>query len=258
MNGLLKDIHEINHGKSGNRFKNFVSIVFQIVYKKAKAVGSYIDLPNEIKAKNACVNIKNEDDACIKWCFLAFKHRDEVPSKSYKNITNGYKKWESEFLEPKNLEYPINIQREIPRIEKLNNIKINVFGYENKKAFVIYNSNKKVEKTQILDLLLIEKDGKSHFVWINNFSRFVCSSKLRHKKYVCRNCLNFQTLNKDKLDEHSKSCIKNEAVRIELPTKENKDLKFKNFNRTFPHPFLLHMILNPYYVKLLMVKVVKQ
>ena len=67
----------------------------------------------------------------------------------------------------------------------------------------------------------------------------------------------FSTLNKDKLDEHSKSCIKNEAVSAELPTEENNHLKFKNFNRTFLHPFFI-MILNPRCVKLLMVKIVRQ
>lgn len=92
--------------------------------------------------------IKNGDNKCIKWCFLAFKHYDDVKAKDYKVLPNGYIKYENEFIEPKGQKYPIDIQKDIPKIERLNNIKINVFGYDNK-PFVIYSPSKKVEKEKI-------------------------------------------------------------------------------------------------------------
>ena len=43
--------------------------------------GSWIDLPDWIKNKKACINIKNEDEMCFKWCILAALHPVESKSK---------------------------------------------------------------------------------------------------------------------------------------------------------------------------------
>ena len=43
--------------------------------------GSYIELPDYIKNKKACVNIKNTDEKCFKWAILASKHYHEFKSK---------------------------------------------------------------------------------------------------------------------------------------------------------------------------------
>jgi hypothetical protein len=53
--------------------------------------GSYIPLPEWIERKKACVNIKNTDNECIKYCLIANNHFDEVPCrKIYQTlIRNG-------------------------------------------------------------------------------------------------------------------------------------------------------------------------
>ena len=56
-------------------------------------------------------------------------------------------------------------------IEIKNNICINVFGYENKWAFPIYISEQKFEDS--MDLLLLNNDNKSHYVYIKDFNRFM-------------------------------------------------------------------------------------
>ena len=47
------------------------------------------------------------------------------------------------------------------------NICINVFGYEDELVFPIYNSNQKLEDS--MDLLLLNNDDKSHYVYIKDF-----------------------------------------------------------------------------------------
>ena len=52
-----------------------------------------------------------------------------------------------------------------------NIICINVFGYENEFVFSIYVSDQKFEDS--MDLLLLIDDDKSHYVYIQDFNRFM-------------------------------------------------------------------------------------
>ena len=66
-------------------------------------------------------------------------------------------------------------------MEVQNNISINVFGYVNKLVFLICISNKKSKDS--MDLLLLIKDNKSHYVYIKDFNRFMFhKTKNKNKK----------------------------------------------------------------------------
>ena len=60
-----------------------------------------------------------------------------------------------------------------------NNIWINVFGYENGLNFSIYVSHQTFEN--FMDSLLIADADKSHYVYIQDFDRFI-SHKTKQKK----------------------------------------------------------------------------
>ena len=62
----------------------------------------------------------------IIWCLLAQKYYDTIKSKD-KNELYHYKKHFDEIIKPKDIIYPIDIQHDIPKFEKLNNIKINLW-----------------------------------------------------------------------------------------------------------------------------------
>ena len=58
-----------------------------------------------------------------------------------------------------------------------------------------------------MDLLLISNDNKSHYVYINDFNRFMCNkTKNKNKKYFCKCCL--QCFSSEKfLIEHEENCL---------------------------------------------------
>ena len=64
-------------------------------------------------------------------------------------------------LDYSGIEFPVNV-KQYNKIEKQNNININVFGYEEKQPFPIYLSKEKNENH--LNLLLITEDEKNHYV----------------------------------------------------------------------------------------------
>ena len=54
------------------------------------------------------------------------------------------------------------------KIEKKDNICINVVCYENNLIYPVYVSN-------YIDLLMVTNENKSHYVYIKDFNRFMCN-----------------------------------------------------------------------------------
>ena len=77
-------------------------------------------------------------------------------------------------------------KKDYSKIEKRNNICINLFGYENGLIYLVYVLVEKFEG--YIDLLLITHDNKSHYVYIKDFNRSVCNNtKHRNKQVQCSN-----------------------------------------------------------------------
>ena len=93
----------------------------------------------------------------------------------------------AEKLDYDGIEFPVQ-EKDFSKIEVKNNICINVFGYEEKLVFPIYVSNRKFE--DVMDLLLLIDDDKSHYVYIKNVDRFMFhKAKIKNKKWFCESCL---------------------------------------------------------------------
>ena len=140
--------------------------------------------------KKIKVLIKNKsDDLCIIWCLLAYKYYNTI-THNKKSEVSTYKKYFDEIIQPEDIKYPIDIQNDIPKFEKLNNIKINVFiyngsyeeDYDRNKITILYNNMDRNENT--INLLLLEDENKEHFVWIKDLSKLMCTHKHKKKKLV--------------------------------------------------------------------------
>ena len=93
-----------------------------------------------------------------------------------------------EGLDYTNIEFPVS-QKHYNKIEKQNSIRINVFGYEKVQPFPIHISKEKFEDQ--MNLLLITKDEKKHYVLIKDFNTFIYNqSKHKNKKHFCMYCCN--------------------------------------------------------------------
>ena len=91
------------------------------------------------------------------------------------------------------------------KTEIKNNICINVFGYENTLTFLIYISHQIFENS--MDLLLVANENKSHYVYIEDFDRFMFHKvKNKNKKYFCKSCLQCFS-SKVVLTEHKEVCL---------------------------------------------------
>ena len=99
-----------------------------------------------------------------------------------------------------------------------NNIRINVFGYEKGQPFPIHISKEEFENQ--MNLLLITKNEKKHYVLIKDFNSFMYSqSKHKERKHFYMHCL--QCFSSERiLASHVKSCLKiNGNQAINMPKK---------------------------------------
>lgn len=74
-----------------------------------------------------------------------------------------------------------------------------------------------------VDLFLFEKDGKSHYEFIKNFSRLVrsqISSDTNSKIHICKRCLLHLT-KQELFEKHITFCSNNETVAVHMPPKKH-------------------------------------
>ena len=145
---------------------------------------TYTELPDELKnPMKGLINIKNNDNKCFLWCHirhlnLVKRHLERI-TKEDKNMIND--------LDYEGFKFPVS-KKDYCKIERQNNICINVFCYENGLANPVDVSDQKFE--HCMDLLLISDENKSHYVYIKDFNRFMCNkTKNKNKKYFCKCCL---------------------------------------------------------------------
>ena len=192
---------------------------------------SYIELPTEPRnPKKGLINIKNKDAECFRWCHIRHLNPQE---KDPHRIKKEDKKMINE-MNYEGIEFPVSQKH----YSKRNSIRINVFGYKDGQPFPI-NISKETFEDQ-MNLLLITKDEKKHYVLIKDFNAFKHKSKHKERKHFCMYCL--QCFSSERiLENHVNNClIINGAQAINMPKQGENILKFNNFHKQLPVPFVIY------------------
>ena len=89
---------------------------------------SYIQLPQELRnSGKGLINIKNKDNECFRWCHIRHLNPQDKYPQRIKKSDKEYVK----ILDYSGIEFPVT-NKQYNKIEKQNEININVFGYEKK------------------------------------------------------------------------------------------------------------------------------
>ena len=132
-------------------------------------------------------------------------------------------------LDYKGIKFPVS-KEDYCRIERQNNICINVFCYESNLTYPVDVSDQNFHNS--VDFLMIADESKSHYVYIKDFSRFLCNKrKNKNKNYFCKCCL--QCFSSEKvLIEHKENCLiinGKQSVKI-----KSGSISFKNYLKQLP------------------------
>ena len=196
---------------------------------------SYIELPTELRnSKKGLINMKNKDEECFRWCHT----RHLNPQTKYaERIKKEDKKMINE-LNYDGINFPLS-QKHYNKVEKQNSIRINVFGYENGQPFTIHISKETFEDQ--INLILLTKDEKKHYVLIKDFNAFMYNQSIqKERKHFCMYCL--QCFSSERiLANHVNNCLTiNGAQAINMPKQGENILKFNNFHKQLPVPFVIY------------------
>ena len=203
-------------------------------YKPIKG-SSYIQLPQELRnSAKGLINIKNIDNECFRWCHIRYLNPQNKDPQRIKKCDKAY----INKLDYTEVDFPVNI-KQINKIEKKNNIRINLFGYEDKKPYPLYISKENYE--DIMNLLLITQDEKKHYVLIKDFNKFMYNqTKHKERKHFCMYCL--QCFSSERVsNDHKDNCIQlNGTQAVKMPDKNHNILKFNNHHKQQQVPFVIY------------------
>ena len=191
-------------------------IINIVKYKPLKG-SSYIELPPELRnPSKALINLQNKDRQCFRWCHIRHLNPQEIHPERIKKCDKEHIK----NLDYTNVTFPVT-QKDYRKIEILNNININVFGYEKQEPYPIYISKEKFN--DMLNLLLITKGKEQHYVLIKDFNKFMYNqTKHKERKHFCMHCLKCFSYEKA-LINHKENCITiNGAQAIKMPEADDK------------------------------------
>ena len=237
-------IQNFNQRGSNWRFQRVLSLDVHFTDFQPLRGSTFLPLPSKISTKKAVINMKNNDDQCFKWSVVRALN---PVVKNSERITNELKE-QSERLDWSGLKFPVKLDQ-IVIFEKFNpQISINVFGFEDRVVYPLRLSKRKSERSererseneQTINLLLISDGEKQHYCLIKSLSRLLSSQVSGHKESnsFCLNCLNHFP-NEEKLKIREEYCLKNQAIRIEMPEK-GSFISFIHHNRSIKVPFVVY------------------
>lgn len=234
---------------SGWRFIKINRIICNVYKFEPIKVGSYIDLPESIKNKKCCINIKNDDECCLQYCINYHFHKNEEHLQKNKERQSKYEIYKNDFGLNK-IEYPVSL-KDISKIEKIVKKPINVFtcGLTGDNIHPIRISKLKQEIDEI-DLLLLNKGTINHYVYIKDFNVLATrgnktkgSFSTINKRYYCKRCIHGFTT-KDLLNNHlTNGCLSFEPSKCELPVildGKKPITEFKNYKKETKAPFVIY------------------
>ena len=129
-------------------------------------------------------------------------------------------------------------QKDYQKSEIMNNININVFGYEKQEPHPVYISKDKFN--YMLNLLLITKRKEQHYVLVKDFNKFMYNqTKHARRKHFCMHCLQYFK-SEIVFNNHTENCIIiNGAQAIKMP-KADDMVHFKNYHKGLAAPFVIY------------------
>jgi hypothetical protein len=234
----------INHSASANasncRFDRVIKLDINSDKNNPLRGGTYVDLPDFIKKKKCCINVKNVKNnkfKCEKYeNFRCFEYAIESVLNPVDKDAQRPSKYDISKYEQLKVSYPIEITKE--NIEKYENFSLSTYSiniYECVDGMIVqrYLSKKYKKVEGHVNILLY----KTHFVGIKNMSALLkgqTSNKKIHM-YYCEKC-HSKFENQENLEKHIEICV-HEKINIEMPN--NFIRKYKSNGAELFHPYAI-------------------
>jgi len=205
--------------------------------------GGNFALPKKLKTKRGIINLDCTNQNCFKYACLCAIHHKDIKHRNINRIY-VYRKFENRYNFD-TVKGQMSLEQ-IPEFKSQNRgIAINVFGYDEDEGLHIKYVSKKVNtsKIEIVNLLLIFKNNKGHFLPITNIYRLL-GKHGQQRKQICYFCLNL--IAKNSWKNHKRLCNSKNIQQASLPYgSSTKDyLTFDKFSNKLKVPYVYMLTLN--------------
>lgn len=211
---ILQNIELFESGGSGWVVSNVAYADIHIARYRPLRGSTYMPLPDSLARKKAIINPKNNDAYCFAYCILASR----FPPAYHAERVSLYKC----YLQTLNLDsftFPMTLSQ-IPLFETVNNVSINVYGYEASTIYPLFITNNDAEQRDHVNLLLLHdaKAKRSHYCLITKLDTLLYNTKRgKYRHYFCHRCL-FSFRSQQSLDRHLKHCKRSKyCTRTRMP-----------------------------------------
>ena len=240
---LDKHVDKFTNDGSGWILDNVLSLSVNFSKYTPLKGSSFIELPDYLKTKKAIINVKNEDQECLKWALLSCLH----PAKKNPQRVNKYMQFKE--LRFTGVDFPVPLSQ-ISKVERLNNLAINVFGYSKQAGIHPLYLSKDHTRDPINLLMITEvKDGKvfSHYCWIKDFDK-LChdQTKHEHRLHYCLRCISPHSSERT-LQDHLVYCRGVDAPpcravfpEVNLESMYLPETKFRHFQNMIKAPYVVY------------------
>ena len=186
---------------------------------------SYIALLPKVANCRGLLNVRNHEDRdYFRYCFVAAYHM--YHQISLDRIDRHYqtdKTAPTTYNQPGlhqllgDLTVPMGFT-EIPQFETLNNVQVNMFGYDNGQLFPLKISS--YGSDFVMDLLLVYDCDHHHYALITSLVNVVCYVRgldYRFSYKICRDCFWICREGLESYNLHLSNCCKNAPAVIHMP-----------------------------------------
>ena len=224
---IIKNLDEFCKRGSNLELESIECLVVKFNLLDALSGRAFFQLPDSLKRKKAVVNVHCKE-ACFAYALLSVLHYHDMDLNTRKYPSN-YEQWRGE-LKFDNIDTSNVYIKDVPKIEKLNNLKINIHVWQKGQLQGCVYNNISVLSDKTINLLLVEgSQGERHYCGIPSLSRLYKHTKSSgNMQHMCERCVrSFKT--KAGLEEHFQWCARG-RLQIEQTPKQTK-FSYKAFHK---------------------------
>lgn len=231
---IIELVDTMNRNASNIEFDCIERVYVKLILRdNVDGQGVFTLPPKLAKKRQAIVNV-NSPSECFKYALLSILHYNDVPSQQRLN-KDSYGEWEGE-LDFGNIDVDNIAINDIPKIEKLNNIKINLHVWEGSSSLTVRYNSRDMIAPKTVNVLLVCYQGLQHYCGIVSLERLYWDPDKSHNtsKFCERCCRKFSSWRKNKsgveesLEEHYRFCREGRLQIEALPS--DKTFCYKSFS----------------------------
>ena len=226
VSAIMKNFNTFTKHESNLEFDGVEALIIKFSLNKNLTGRAFFDLPQKLKAMKAVINV-DAKEGCFKYALLSVLHYKDV--KLNRERVSKYQAWENE-LDFSNVDINnIDLKKDLPKIEKQNNLKINVHVWDKGLQGCRYNRRSTIAERTVNLLLVVNSDGERHYCGIPSLSRLYHHTKTTHNMdHMCERCIrSFST--EQLLTEHFQWCSQGRLQIESMP--KNQHYSYTSFDK---------------------------